>query len=125
MNWVLWIVQGVLALLLLAGGGFKLTQVETLAGQFSDVPAAAWRVFGLVEIVGAVLVILPAATGWKPVLTPIAAGVLLVESLVLAAIYARASLAWSGDNPLVYAVVMAIGLAFVAYGRLAIVPLQG
>lgn len=59
---------------------------------------------------------------WLPVLTPIAAVVLTLETLTLAVIYARYSLQLAATNPLVWSVVMALVVGFVAYGRLAVSP---
>ncbi|TIT04215.1 DoxX family protein [Mesorhizobium sp.] len=73
----LWIAQALLALLYLAAGGAKLTQpIDVLAGSMSfvtHVPAAVTRLIGTLEVLGAVGLILPAATRIKPWLTPLAA----------------------------------------------------
>src|SRR5437899_1918820 len=71
------------------------------------------------EMVGAVLLIVPAAAKWMPVLTPLAAAALALETLALAGLYARYSLKLAATNPLVWAVVMGLLSAFVAYGRYA------
>jgi hypothetical protein len=52
-------------------------------------------------MVCAVLLIVPAATRWMPVLTPVAATALIVESLFLAVLDARYSLSLTATNPLV------------------------
>jgi hypothetical protein len=57
-----------------------------------------------------------------PQLTPLAASVLAVETLGLAALYARHSLKIAASNPLVWAAVMGLLVAFVAYGRYALSP---
>jgi hypothetical protein len=54
-----------------------------------------------------------------PVLTPLAAAALALESIVLAALYARYSLQLAATNPLVWVVAMGVMAAFVAYGRYA------
>jgi hypothetical protein len=122
MNILLWIMQSVLAFLYLSGGAFKFFRVEDVASQVPAISHAAWRVFGAIEVVGALLLIIPAATKWMPALTPIAAGVLAVETLALAALYAQTSLKIAVTNPLVWAAVMGLLVAFVAYGRFAISP---
>lgn len=119
MNVVLWIVQGVLALLCVAGGFFKVSNPGDVAKQVPAVPVAGWRLFGVVEVLAGILLIVPSATGWMPVLTPAAAALLVVESLVLSALYARVSTKVTGANPLVYSVVMAVLAAVVAFGRMA------
>jgi hypothetical protein len=52
-----------------------------------------------------------------PILTPLAAAALALESLALAVLYARYSLALTAANPLVWVVAGALIAAFVAYGR--------
>jgi hypothetical protein len=49
--------------------------------------------------------------------------VLALESLALAAVFARHSLKLTVENPLVWNVVMGLLAAFVAYGRYALRPL--
>ena len=122
MNIVLWIVQAVLAFLYLSGGAYKLFKFEELANQMQLLPHAGWRVLGAVEMLGGVLLIVPAATKWMPLLTPIAAAVLALETLALSGLYARYSLKLAASNPLVWSTVMGLLVAFVAYGRYAISP---
>lgn len=74
-------------------------------------------------MVGAVLLIVSALTKWMPVLTPIAAAALAVETFILAALYARYSLDLAVTNPMVRAAVMGLLAAFVAYGRFVLRPL--
>lgn len=123
MNIVLWILQGFLALLYLAGGAFKTFNPGDVAKQVPAVPAGGWRVLGVVEMLGGVLLIVPAATGWAPSLTPLVAVVLAIETLGLAVLYATSSRKLTASNPLVYAAVMGVGVALVAYGRYALAPL--
>ncbi len=124
MNTLLWIFQAVLGLLYLAGGYFKTSQGVQLATQFAAIPAGLWRVFGLIEMLGAVLLIVPAATKWMPALTPIAAVVLAIETLVISGVYAQQSLKMSAENPLLWSAVMLLLVALVAYGRFVIQPLS-
>lgn len=123
MNILLWVLQGVLALLYLAGGAFKTFNPDDVAKQIPAVPRGGWMALGVVEMLGGVLLIVPALTGWAPSLTPLVATVLAVETLALAALYARYSRKLTPSNPLVYAAVMFILVAFVAYGRYALAPL--
>lgn len=125
MNILLWIVQVALAVLSFAGGAYKIFSFEELAKMpaTAALPRGGWAALGVFEIVCAILLIIPAATKWKPVLTAHAATALAVESLVLAAMYSRYSLDLIATNPLVWVVVMAVMAAFVAYGRYALRPL--
>jgi hypothetical protein len=116
-NIILWIVQGLLAFFCLAGGGFKLAKPDEVAKQAPAISAGTWRVFGVIEVVGAILLILPGALGWMPQLTPIAAIAIALENVILARIYGKQSMRLVAANPLVYAVPIAIVAAVVAVGR--------
>lgn len=122
MNIILWILQGILAFLYLAGGGFKTFNPDDVASQITAVPRGAWRAIGVFEVLGAVLLIVPAAFSWMPALTAHAAAALAVETLILAAIYASYSLKLTATNPLVFALPMGLLVAFVAYGRYVLSP---
>jgi hypothetical protein len=65
----------------------------------------------------------PGAMRWMPGMTPLVAAVLAVESLALAANYARYSLKVEATNPLVWSAAMCVLAMFVAYGRFALSPL--
>lgn len=119
MNAVLWTLQILLAVVYVAGGAYKTFMFDELAGTMSGLPRGGWRALGLIEIAGGLLLVAPAATGWMPQLTPLAAIALTLETLLLAAFYARYSLAVTAANPLVWAVVMGLLVAVVAWGRYA------
>jgi len=117
MNVLLWVLQVVLAFLYLSGGAYKVFKFDALATHMRALPRGGWRALGILEIVGAVLLIVPAALQWMPVLTPLAAAVLALETLGLAALYARYSLKLAATNPMVWAAVMGLLAVVVAYGR--------
>ena len=119
MNVLLWVLQIALALLYVAGGSYKVFKFDTLANYMHALSRGGWRALGVLEMVGGVLLIVPAAAKWMPVLTPLAAAVLALETLALAGLYARYSLKVAATNPMVWAVVMGLLSAFVAYGRYA------
>ncbi len=122
MNILLWILQAALAFLYLSGGAYKLFKFEELTNELQLLSHAGWRVLGALEIAGGILLIVPAATKWTPALTPLAAAVLALETLGLAALYARRSLELAASNPLVWSAVMGLLVAFVAYARYALSP---
>lgn len=115
----LWVVQVALALLSVAGGATKVFKFDSLASNpaMGALSRSAWGALGWFEMVCAILLILPAVAKWNPILTPMAACALVVESLALAVIYARYSRELTATNPLVWVVAMAVMAAFVAYGR--------
>lgn len=125
MNIVLWVLQVALAFVYFAGGAYKVFNYDELA----KVPAAAalphtgWAMLGVIEMLGALLLIVPAATKWNPTLTPIAAAVLAVESLGLALLFSRYSLAITPTNPFVYPAVLTVLVAFISYARFAMRPI--
>jgi len=124
MNILLWVLQVALALLNLAGGAYKLLKFDELAKvpATGALPRGGWGALGVLEILCAVLLIVPAAAKWMPLLTPLAAAVLALEGLALAGLYARYSLELAATNPLVWSLVMGLLAAFVAYGRYALRP---
>jgi len=125
MNILLWIVQVALAVLSFAGGAYKVFSFDELAKMPATgaLSRGGWGALGVFEMLCAVLLVVPAATRWMPVLTPLAAAALVLETLALAVLYSRYSLRLTATNPLVWVVVMALMAAFVAYGRYAIKPL--
>ena len=117
MNIALWIIQGLLALAFLMAGGMKASQAkEKLAGQMpwvNDFSAGTVKVIGLLEVLGAIGLVAPMATGILPWLTPIAAGGLVLTMLGAMATHLR-----RGENQAIIAnLVLLLLAAFVAYGR--------
>ncbi len=114
----LWVAQILLALAFLAAGlGKLLTPIEELAKQTPYVTGAMGPLvpfIGVMEVLGAIGLIVPAATRIKPILTPLAA-VGLMTVMVLAAIthIVRAEYAMIAPN-----LVLGGIAAFVAWGRM-------
>jgi uncharacterized membrane protein YphA (DoxX/SURF4 family) len=76
---VVWIASALLALtFLVAGGGKLLASAADLHQSAQGVPVALIRFVGVAEVLGALGLVLPAATRVLPVLTPVAATGLLV-----------------------------------------------
>jgi hypothetical protein len=117
MNVFLWVLQVALALLYFAGGAYKVFAFDEIANQMRALSRGGWSALGMLEMLGAILLVVPAATKWMPVLTPLAAAVLALEALALSGLYAQYSLELSATNPLIWSVVMALLAGFVAYGR--------
>ena len=123
MNIALWIVQGSLALIFLMAGGMKIMRSkEKLATNMAwveDFSTAQVRGIGILEILGALGLILPMVTGILPILTPLAAIGLVLDMIGAAITHVR-----RGENNMVPVnVVLLLLAAFVAYGRFALVPL--
>ena len=115
MNTALWIVQVLLALLFLFAGGIKLVlPVEELMKQM-PLPLPGWfvRFTGVIEVLGALGLILPGLLGIRPGLTPLAAAGLVIV-MIGATVYTVAA----GDiASALLPLVVGILVAFVAYGR--------
>ena len=123
MKVALWIAQALLALAFLAAGAMKLTQpLATLATSLAwtaDVPGALVRLIGLAEVLGALGLVLPAATRILPRLTVVAAAALALD-MVLASVFHLTR----GEAMMVpVTLLLAALLAFVAWGRAARAPI--
>jgi hypothetical protein len=113
MTYMLWLVQGLLALLFLWAGGMKLVlPLEQLAGPI-PLPGLFIRFIGVAEVLGAIGLILPGLLHIRPVLTPLAAVGLLIIMMGAAVI------TWMGGEIGLAVIPLAVGLllGFVAYGR--------
>jgi uncharacterized membrane protein YphA (DoxX/SURF4 family) len=77
MNTALWIVQILLALMFFMVGLMKITQPKEKAAErapyVEDFSQGQLRLIGILEVLGAIGLVLPAATGILPWLTPLAA----------------------------------------------------
>lgn len=118
MNVVLWIVAGLLAFAFLAAGAMKVAQPkEKLAasgmGWTEDFSAGAVKTIGLLEVLGAIGLILPALLDIAPVLVPIAATGLAVTMLGAVVVHARRGEKQAFAPPIVLLILAVI----VAWGR--------
>lgn len=114
MKVAVWVVSALLAVAFLLLGGMKLvTPTAEMAQMSPGVPVILLRIAGAAEVLGALGLILPAATRIMPVLTPLAAGGLVVVMLgatvtnIIVGTYALA----------VQTVVLGLFAGFVAWGR--------
>lgn len=118
MGTALWIVAGILAAIFLMAGTMKMAKtkeslLETM-GWFEHYDQRTVRLIGLLEVLAAIGLILPAATGILPILTPLAAiGITLVMVGAMARHLSR------GNETQMVAMNMAFLLMalFVAWGR--------
>ncbi|GAB3068532.1 DoxX family protein [Pedococcus soli] len=117
MNTVLWILQIVLALFFAMAGVTKLSQPkEKLRARLpwvEDFSAGTVRFIGAVELLGAIGLVLPAATGIAVVLTPLAA----VGLAVVMALAAVTHLRRGEPQALAINVPVLLVAAFVAWQR--------
>jgi uncharacterized membrane protein YphA (DoxX/SURF4 family) len=92
-NIALWIAAGVLAAVFVSAGTLKLTRPkEKLAANLAwveDFSAGTVKFIGLMEVLGAIGLILPAALHIAPILTPLAATGLAITMVLAAVVHAR------------------------------------
>ncbi|HTA64967.1 MAG TPA: DoxX family protein [Xanthomonadaceae bacterium] len=122
MNILLWVLQILAALLYGASGVMKVFMFDKASADvpsFGALPQGAWMALGIVELVCAVGLIVPAALHWLPVLTAVAATVLALESLVFIWVHAR----YREIAPIVMSGVLGLVMVFVAYGRMVLQPI--
>ena len=118
MNVVLWVIASVLALAFLAAGTFKLTQSkEKLAAAgmawTEDFSQPMIKTIGVLEILGAIGLILPALLDIAPILVPLAAtGLALVMVGASITHYRRRETPMIAINAVLFALAV-----FVAWGR--------
>jgi uncharacterized membrane protein len=117
MSVVLWVLQALLAAMFGLAGVMKSTQPkEKLAKNLpwvGDVSLGTVRFIGVMELLAALGLILPAATGIATVLTPLAAIGLAVIMVLAAGFHARRK----EPSGIVMNVVVLVVAAVVAWGR--------
>jgi hypothetical protein len=117
-NVLLWIVQGLLAAIFLFAGGMKLVlPLDALRGPI-PLPGLFMRFLGVVEVLGAVGLILPWLLRIRPGLTPLAAA-----GLVIIMIGATVITVLGGDvAPAVVPMVVGMLSLAVVHGRWRLTP---
>jgi hypothetical protein len=120
MTTALWIVQGLLALLFLFAGGMKLVlPLEKMAGPIAF-PGFFLRFIGVVEVLGALGLILPGLLRIRPGLTPLAAAGLVILMIGATVV----TLAGGDVAPALIPALVGLLAAFVAYGRWRVAPVD-
>ena len=120
MTYALWILQGLLGLLFVFAGGFKLFMpVEELVKE-TGMPGRFMQFIAVAELLGGIGLFLPSLLRIRPGLTPLAAG-----GLVIIMIGATALTIAKGDiAPALAPLAVGLLLAFVAYGRWRLAPVE-
>ena len=122
MNVLLWVLQVLAALMYGASGVMKVFMFDKISGEvpsFGALPREAWLALGIVELVCAVALIVPAALRWRPQLTVLAATVLAVESLVFIGVHVQ----YHEIGSIIMSAVLGLLMAFIAYGRKFLKPI--
>lgn len=122
MNILLWVLQGVTALLYAASGVMKVFMFDKVSQDvpsFGAFPRQAWMAMGILELVCAVGLVVPAAFHWRPQLTVAAATLLALESLV----FIWGHVKYHEVMPIVVSGALGLLMAFIAYGRAVLRPI--
>jgi uncharacterized membrane protein YphA (DoxX/SURF4 family) len=118
MNIVLWVLQAVLAAVFLSAGLPKIAKpkeelVASMGEWVNSFPAPGVKLLGLVEVLGAIGLIVPPLVGVAPVLSPVAAVGIVV--IMVGAIVAHAR--ESAGSKIAMNVVLGVLAVVVAWGR--------
>jgi len=122
MNILLWVLQVLAAVVYAASGVMKVFMFDSISKDvrsFDALPRQAWMGLGIVELICTVGLIVPAAFGWHPALTVVAATVLAIESLVFIWVHAQ----HREIPPIILSGALGLLVAFIAYGRMALEPM--
>lgn len=122
MNILLWVLQILAALVYGASGVMKVFMFDQISHDvpsFGALPRDAWMGLGILELVCVVGLIVPSALRWRPSLTVMAAALLAIEGLVFVWVHVK----YREVSPIVMSGVLALLMAFVAYGRMALKPI--
>lgn len=118
MNVALWVVAIVLAVMFGMAGVLKTTQprekLEPRLPWVESFSTSVVRLIGVAELLGAIGLIVPAATGIAPILTPLAATGLAVIMVGAIITHVRRK---DGFSAVVFNLVLLAGCLFVAWGR--------
>jgi hypothetical protein len=98
---------------------FMFDKVSKGVRSFDALPRQAWMALGILELVCAVGLIVPAALPWHAPLTVVAATALAIESLVFIGVHAK----YREITPIIMSGVLGVLMAFIAYGRMVLKPI--
>lgn len=122
MNILLWVLQGLTAMLYAASGVMKLFLFDRISGDvpsFGALPKPAWMALGALELVCVAGLMIPSLLRWHPRITGYAAALLALESLVFVGVHLK----YDETGSVVMVIVLGLLMSFVAYGRLVLHPL--
>jgi len=122
LHYGLWVAQVLLFAAFMMAGLMKVTtpiaELAVKMAWVAEMPALV-RFIGTSELLGAIGVLLPAATRIKPILTPIAAAALVVVMVLAAGFHI-----YRGEIPqMAPSVILGLLAAFVAWGRFTKAPI--
>jgi hypothetical protein len=128
MNIVLWVLQGIAALMYGASGVMKVFMFDKISHDvpsFGALPRKVWMVLGVLELVCMVGLVLPDLPIWPDAshrqtqLTIVAAAVLAVESLLFVWVHVK----YREVSSIIMSGVLGLIMVFIAYGRMVLKPI--
>ena len=122
MNALLWTLQVLLALHTLVGAGWKLANSEQAVPALSTMPHALWMGLSPLELLCSLCLVLPLFNKSLAMAAPVAALCIAAEMLFFAGVFLASGRHESGQ--LMYWLVVAVVCAFIAYGRMGLVPIR-
>jgi len=123
MNILLWVLQGLAALLYGSSGVMKVFMFDKISKEvpsFGALPREAWTALGILELVCTVGLIVPSVFHWKPSLTVVAAAILAAETLVFIWVHVK----YREIGTILFSIVLGLVMAFIAYGRSVLKPIS-
>lgn len=121
MNILLWVLQGLGAVLYGASGVMKAFMFDKISHDvpsFGALPRNAWMVLGILELLCVVGLIVPGIFGLNPLITILAAAILAAESLVFIWVHVK----FREVPPIIMSGVLGLLMGFIAYGRMFLMP---
>lgn len=122
MNVLLWVLQIIAAFLYAASGVMKVFMLDKISADvpsFGALSRQTWMGLGILELICTVGLIVPAAVGWHPKLTVLAAAVLAMETVVFVGVHVQ----YREFGSIVMVCVLGLLMAFIAFGRLVLAPI--
>lgn len=115
MNIFLWILQVLLSLHTIMGALWKFSNSEQTVPTLNVIPHSLWLALSILEIICAIMLILPALRKNLRSLVPKAALLIALEMIAFCIIHLNSG---STDyGPMIYWIVVALICGFIAYGR--------
>lgn len=121
MNILLWILQILLALHTIMGAAWKFSNPEQTVDSLKVIPHGVWLTMGVIELLCAVGLIIPALNKHLATLIPVAAIIIAAEMLIFCVINIIS--VDTNFNNIIYWLVVAAICAFIACGRIVLKPL--
>jgi len=119
-NIFLWVLQVLMALHTAMGCVWKFSNSEQSVPTLKAIPHGVWLGLGVVELVAAILLLLPALNTPLSKLAPYAASFVVAEMLIFTIVHFASGSTEKG-SPIYWLVVAAI-CGFLAYGRFVLEP---